>query len=880
MRFRSRTETRLGESSGGALARREIEEYRRTARVEQRGQQRQSDFAAVLPLCKPWRTFPAAAASRLPYTSGVVMSSISAILAPTNTGKTHRAVERMLEHATGMIGLPLRLLAREVYDRITALLGESEVALVTGEEKRIPARPRYWICTVESMPLSREVDFLAVDEIQLAAHHQRGHVFSDRLLNARGKHETWFLGAETMRPVLRELVPEARVSTHPRLSQLRYAGVRSLRSLPPRSAVVAFSVSDVYELAERLRQRRGGVAVVLGALSPRTRNAQVALYQSGEVQYMVATDAIGMGLNMDVDHIAFASLRKYDGRELRALEPAELAQIAGRAGRYIADGSFGLLAPLPELPAKVARAIEGHRFRPVERLIWRNSDLDLSSLDRLVASLSEKPTHPALSLVDYAEDFSALMRLRARPDIRARADGRAAVSLLWDVCRIPDFRKLLEDSHVALLAEIFLQLSGPKGRIERDFMNQRIGRLDDTSGDIDLLTRRIAFIRTWTYVSHRSHWVDGAAHFRERTRVIEDRLSDALHERLVMRFVERERRRASKRAAAVDVDENHPFYKLAALRVGGGGGSLPQSRGRWVDGLVEAEHGRFRVAASGEIWYRDEVVARLTRGAELLRPEVTVTYPELGPGAIARVRRRLVAWSRDLVADGLGPLRHEQAQTLSHAGRGLVYQLEQGLGTLYRRQVGDQLRQLSDADRATLDALGVRIGGQLVYVPSLHTLPALTWRLALQVAYRGRRRGGAIATGAPSIGIEPDASDGVYLAIGYAIFGGRAIRADLVERIHRALLGASRRGPFVPPASVTAWLGGEAVDVDQLVDIIADFGYRAVDDGRFVSRRRRRRGRRDRAGGGRRRPSAGADSNPRAARAGRRSRDDRGGRPD
>ncbi|MEM9487833.1 MAG: helicase-related protein, partial [Myxococcota bacterium] len=426
--------------------------------------------------------------------------AVHAVLAPTNTGKTHRAIERMLEHQTGMIGLPLRLLAREVYDRISAVRGESQVALITGEEKRVPAAPRYWVCTVESMPLSRPVDFVAIDEIQLAAHHQRGHIFTARLLEMRGRRETWFMGAETMRELIATLVPEAAVARHPRLSQLRYAGTSSLRSLPPRSAVVAFSATKVYELAERLRQHRGGVAVVLGALSPRTRNAQVALYQSGEVQYMVATDAIGMGLNMDVDHIAFAALHKFDGQQDRPLEISEMAQIAGRAGRYQSDGTFGTLAPLPDLPWAVVRAIETHRFRPIERLMWRNSQLDMRSIDTLIASLARRPGHSALRLTSASEDFSALIRLAADPDIRQRAQGTAAVSLLWDVCRIPDFRKLLEDSHVNLLRAIYTQLTDPGERIAPDWMNRRVSQLDDVSGDIDTLMQRIAFVRTWTYL--------------------------------------------------------------------------------------------------------------------------------------------------------------------------------------------------------------------------------------------------------------------------------------------------------------------------------------------------------------------------------------------
>jgi ATP-dependent RNA helicase SUPV3L1/SUV3 len=771
--------------------------------------------------------------------------SITAVLAPTNTGKTHRAVERMLEHATGMIGLPLRLLAREVYDRITSLLGESEVALVTGEEKRVPARPRFWVCTVESMPMSQPVDFVAIDEIQLAGHHQRGHVFTSRLLEARGQKETWFMGADTMRPIISELVPEAHITRHPRLSQLRHAGVSSLRSLPPRTAVVAFSVPEVYELAERLRQRRGGVAVVLGALSPRTRNAQVALYQSGEVEYMVATDAIGMGLNMDVDHIAFAGLRKYDGRDVRFLEPAELAQIAGRAGRYMSDGTFGTLAPLPELTPRIAGAIENHRFSPVERLVWRNTQLDTSSIEALIASLTRRPEHTLLRLVETAEDFSALQALAARPEIRSRAQGSEAVALLWEVCQIPDFRKLLEDSHVRLLGEIYLQLSGPGERIDRAWMDGHIARLDDVRGDIDILMRRIAFIRTWTYVSHRGRWISDAEYFRERTRALEDKLSDALHERLVQRFVERQMRYGGRREAAANIDQNHPFYKLAALREDF---TPAVNRDRWVEELVQAGHDRFRGDALGRIWFDGELVGRMNRGVDLLKPEVAVVLPGLGAGAVRRIQRRLIAWTRDLVNEALGPLRDERVHALSPAARGLVYQLEQGLGTIFREAARSQIELLTEEDRALLRGIGVRLGSQLVYVPALLAPEALGRRMTLIAALLGPGGDLDVLPDAPMLAVRQDLDPAVYMSMGYPVYGPRAIRADLVERVHRTLSEAARKGPFEMPPRVGDWLGSSN---GVLGEIIEAFGYREREDGRFESRwrtRSRRRRRRRPAG--------------------------------
>jgi ATP-dependent RNA helicase SUPV3L1/SUV3 len=750
-------------------------------------------------------------------------SPITALLGPTNTGKTHRAVERMLAYDSGMIGLPLRLLAREVYDRITARVGEARVALVTGEEKRVPRRPDYWVCTVEAMPMDREVDFLAVDEIQLAAHDQRGHVFTERLLSARGRRETWFMGADTMRAMFAELVPAAKIVEHPRLSRLTSAGPAKLSKLPARSAVVAFGMPQVYAIAERLRALRGGAAVVLGALSPRTRNAQVALFQAGEVDYLVATDAIGMGLNLGVTHVAFAGLRKFDGHAVRDLDTAELAQIAGRAGRYTTDGTFGTVAP-QGLPAELAQAIELHRFAPVRRLFYRNTDLDTTSIDALAASLRQRPRSHALRLVEHAEDTAALVALAQDPAVRARARGTEAVALLWEVCRVPDFRKLLLDTHVTLLAEIYAQLTGPRAIIDPDFLAARLAEIDDPEGDIDTLLARIASIRTWTYISHRTLWVPDAIAWQERTRAIEDHLSDALHDRLVQRFVEhgsgKRGTASSKRArasAAIEIEieaapvsASHPFAALASLR----GRLAPDppdpvtAPDRWVESLVSAGHERFAVDASGRILDTEgeRVLGHLTRGTTLLLPEVRLLeLDDLGAGARSRVLRRLVAFARDLVTELLAPLRVDAARELSAAGRGVIYQIEQGLGTLDARAARGQIAELSPRDRELFAALEVTIGGRVVYASALLKRAAVEQRAALHATFfDGRARPALPRPGAVSMpaqkGVEPRA----YVLIGYPVFGARAVRGDVAERVHRALVEKAanegdpeRQGPSV-----------------------------------------------------------------------------------
>jgi len=820
--------------------------------------------------------------------SGHDGDTVTAILGPTNTGKTHRAVERLLSHASGIIGLPLRLLAREVYDRVTARVGEAAVALITGEEKRIPARPRYWICTVEAMPVNQPgplgayppakdsarpaelppraaalpgpVDLVAVDEIQLASHPERGHVFTDRIQHARGARATLLMGADTVRPLLRRLVPAAAVEGQPRFSTLSGAGSLALGALAPRTAVVAFSVARVFELGERLRARRGGAAIVLGALSPRARNAQVALYQAGEVDYLVATDAIGMGLNMDIDCVAFADTHKFDGRRLRALENAELAQIAGRAGRHRRDGRFATLAPLPPLPPSTVRAIEQHRFPPEERLYWRSHELDFGSLAALAASLRRPPPASWLAAPHTAEDQQALDWLARRDDIGARADNAERVALLWQICQVPDYRQLQLDDHLQLQAALFQHLTGAVTRVPADWIARHVTPLENTDGDIETLLARLAGIRTWTYVTHQAGWVDDPAHWQDRTRTAEDRLSDALHARLVQRFVDAAARRRTARrkkadAAQVETAASHArgaappsFAELLRAHVGtasatGGDTAVATSAhgpgeadaalsDRWVDDLVDAAHAHFRLDPDGHISAGGERLARLGCGVDLLHPEVTIVAARpLGAGARLRLGRRLLAWSRDLVSHLLAPLRAGDAVdggvalgALSPAARGIIYQLEQGLGTIETATAAAQLRALDSEDRAALRKLGVRVGRHVVFVPALLGKDAIAARVALCNAQVGPGRGlAAPRPGAPSLATDADLPPAIYASVGYPAFGARAIRADLVDGIAARLLGGAR------PADLASRLGCRVAAVASVRDALARGSHPGAD---------------------------------------------------
>ena len=806
---------------------------------------------------------------------------IRAVLGPTNTGKTHLAMDRMLGHASGMIGFPLRLLARENYDKIVKLRGRGAVALVTGEEKIVPPRPQWFVCTVESMPLDRPVDFLAIDEIQLAADPERGHVFTDRLLHARGLSETMFLGSDTVRPLLRKLVPQAEIESRPRFSTLSYSGEAKLGRLPRRSAVVAFSVDQVYAIAESIRRQRGGTAVVLGALSPRTRNAQVEMYQAGEVDYMVATDAIGMGLNMDIDHVAFAGLRKFDGLRPRPLAATEIAQIAGRAGRHMSDGTFGVTNNVGGLDEDVVEAVESHSFEPVDTVFWRNRLLEFSSPQGLLRSLELRPPHRHLMRPRDADDHVALATLARDPEIAVRSTNPAAVRLLWEVCQIPDFRKIMPDHHAALLRQVYLHLMDGEGRLPEDWVARHIGRLDNTGGDIDTLTMRLAHIRTWTYIGHRGDWLTDAPYWQERGRAIEDRLSDALHERLMQRFVDRRAAALGRRRgaggpvlAAVTAEgdvvvEGHSVGRVEGLAFRPSGKAdnegdrailaaarpaLRHDLARRVAALVGAPDGEFLLDDEGLVRWRKAAVARLMPGDDLLRPRIQILRNELLESQQReRVRARLSVWLENHLRRCLAGLFSLLEADLASAARGLAFQISEGLGSMPRRQAAAQIGELSQSDRKALGRLGVRFGVETVYLAKLLDPGAVRLRALLWAARHGGTPPCLPDKDGPSIpaGAAPAS---FWTAVGYRALGSRALRVDRAETLAAALRRKTREGSFTISDELTALAGCDGAAFES---VLRGLGYRADQDERGTlfrparpegSKRQRRRGRRKDAG--------------------------------
>ncbi len=776
---------------------------------------------------------------------------ITAVLGPTNTGKTHYAIERMLAHRTGVIGLPLRLLAREVYDRIVAARGPSVAALVTGEERIVGARAQYWVCTVEAMPTDIGADFLAVDEIQLCADPERGHVFTDRLLNARGLLETMFLGADTMRGAIAALVPKVQFARRERFSTLTYSGSKKTSRMPSRSAIVGFSVENVYALAELIRRQKGGAAVVMGALSPRTRNAQVAMYQNGDVDYLVATDAIGMGLNLDIGHVGFSATSKFDGWRMRNLFPHELAQIAGRAGRHMAPGTFGVTGEAAPLAPEVIDSIENHRFSPIQRLNWRSSALDFGTVDRLISSLEVSPQDEWLMRGREADDVRALKTLADLPAIRDRARNPRDLRLLWDVCRIPDFQGISAQEHANLLQRIFGFLQ--EGHVPDDWLSAQIRRIDRTEGDIDTLSKRLAYIRTWTYVAQRSGWVADESHWRDETRAVEDRLSDALHSALTQRFVDRRtsvllRRLKQKEGLVAEVNdkgevtvEGEFVGRLEGFRFRQDGSATPDQAKTLNQAAYEALRPEFHLRADrfynapdteldfteqGGLMWGNSAVGKLVKGPDVMKPQVEAFVDEeAGFDVAEKVRRRLQHFIDRKVATLFEPLLNLQRdETLTGLARGFAFRLVEALGVLPREAVADEVKALDQDMRGALRKHGVRFGQYTIFQPLLLKPAPTRLRLVLWSLFDGLDEfPESPPPGLVTVPNIPDVPKGYYTLSGYHPAGARAIRIDMLERLADILRTMDSRAGFEANPDMLSITG---MTLEQFADLMAGLGYK------------------------------------------------------
>ena len=805
-------------------------------------------------------------------------SKVKALLGPTNTGKTYYAMDRMLSHRSGIIGFPLRLLARENYDKAVLQLGKSQVALVTGEEKIIPPNAKYFCCTVESMPLERSFAFVAIDEIQLASDPDRGYIFTDRILNARGSEETVFLGSETIKPLLQKILPKCSIEIRPRLSVLSYIGVKKITRLKPRSAVVAFSVPEVYKIAELVRTKKGGAAIVMGALSPRTRNAQVELYQSGQVDYLIATDAIGMGLNMDIDHVAFASDTKFDGNTPRYLNPPEIAQIAGRAGRHTRNGSFGVVEDNIKFDEDAIEQIESHTFSPLKNIWWRNTELDFNSLKKLFNSLDANPPFNFMRKKVGALDMLSLNYLSEIGPIKSKINSKETLSLLWNICQIPDFSNSLSGMHFNLLEKTF-ELLLSHGKLDNDWIKSQINRLNNFDGEIDTLLNRISNIRTWTFITNRKNWLNESEYWQEQAKTIEDRLSDELHRRLTQRFVDKRivilnktLREYNNLEAVIRLDGTvfvegeevgtlNGFDFIPSLSQGEKAGPiltaarkiLPKEIERRVRELLMSDNAAFKFNNDVSILWQNNKVATLINSENIYSPKINVNnYELLSDEQIKQIELRIseavennikniLSEAINLekpVLNNLKELDKEKQNTaienevnkevqinkdLSGKALGIAYQVYEGLGSAKTSNLSMSVNNLSEIDKRNLARLGLRLGIETIYLPNLLKpasvkLRALLWSVFNQIFCSSSLP----PDGRVSVIIDPDTKHAFYRAIGFVPLGKLALRADIAERLSALIRLEARKGKFKINDAMLSIAGSTKI---QMEEVLYDMGY-------------------------------------------------------
>ncbi|MDI2113545.1 helicase-related protein [Commensalibacter nepenthis] len=749
---------------------------------------------------------------------------IKAILGPTNTGKTHLALERMMAHVSGIIGFPLRLLAKENYDRMVAIKGEQYVALITGEEKIIPPKAKWFSCTVEAMPTHIPVDFIAIDEIQLCADPDRGHIFTDRLLHCRGNIETMFLGADTITPILKQLIPHIEIDSRPRLSNLTYTGFDKFTRLPPRSAIVAFSANEVYAIAEFIKRRHGGCAIVMGRLSPRTRNAQMELYQNKEVDYLVATDAIGMGLNMNVNHVAFASLSKYDGRQLRNLYASEIAQIAGRAGRGMQDGTFGTTANCSGMSEKIVNAVENHNFDSLKQLFWRNHTPDFSNPSRLLTSLSKAPPLKTLITSQHASDLQTLIYLIQDPEIMAACTTEQNTQLLWENCQIPDFKKLGNDNHARICKKTFLFLL-KQGHIPETWIHQQIEQLNHTHGDIDTLMQRLSGIRICSFIAAKNQWLENALYWQAQAREVEDSLSDALHTALMSRFVNQRATSllrnlknqekdnlftsvsstghiliegqtiGSFKGFTIELQESIPQedYKLALRSIRK---NIRQLIPQQIHKFTQAKDNEFEIELkTGNILWENMPVGKLKKGHDLLHPQIILLDNNFLDNEIKDVLlKRLQAYLAQQI-HFLCPtlIKLQNNNQLPASIRGLAHQIYENGGILWK----EQLDNFPKYTKKTLLKYNIVLGQYAFYLKDIFKEKKVKLRALLYHLFYNQIDAETVPL--PHLvylpTINPKIDIKFYQYLGWIKIGNQFLRLDIAEAIYKNLKNKAKNYP-------------------------------------------------------------------------------------
>lgn len=750
--------------------------------------------------------------------------TVIAALGPTNTGKTFYAIERLAAHKSGMIGLPLRLLTREVYDKMVLKVGPSRVAMITGEERIIPDNPKYWVCTVESMPMDKPVEFLAVDEIQLIDDPERGHIFTDRILNARGMSETLFMGSSISKKVIKKLINDVKFYDRERFSKLTYTGYKKISHLPKRSAVVAFSIQSVYAIAEIIKRQKGGVAVVMGSLSPQARNAQVKMYQNGDVDYIVATDAIGMGLNLDLNHIAFAETEKYDGENFRKLYPHELAQIAGRAGRYQRDGTFGVTGQANEIDHEVIARIEDHRFIPLNSAKWRNKNLNFSSVNKLIESLKAIPNKIELGISRQADDLRALIRLSQDKEIIENANNKKNIQTLWETSQIPDFRNISEGEHSKIISLIFKELC-LNNKLSDEWLNSHIKSFDKYYGDINSLMMRLSGIRTWTYVSQKEKWLDNPVLWQKKTREIEDKLSDALHNSLTERFVEKTSSKLrikykDKKDILSGISDNGDvtvegeyFGKIHGFKLiieksyseqylkqirPAISKSIELEMKKKSLKILSSEFDAFTLNSDLFIYFNDEKIAGLKPGNNPLNPKISIICDEyLDSNIKKKIENKFLEWIQNYIKLNLREiLSLENTDNLSPGAKGIAFRLLEELGLIRRNKIENEIKILDQKSRQELRKMGVKIGKFSIFFPATVKPKATELLISLWINYSEKNynqndikliRENLPKPGITSCALNQNISHEIYKVLGYLVIGKMVIRADIIERLDKII---------------------------------------------------------------------------------------------
>ena len=781
-------------------------------------------------------------------------SNITAVLGSTNSGKTVYAIERMLQHRNGMIGLPLRLLAREVYDKVVARCGPSVVALVTGEERIVPNRTAYWICTTESMPVGIGTDFLAVDEIQLCSDWERGHVFTDRLLNARGVKETLFMGSDTMKPAIASLVPNVMFEHKNRFSDLTYTGYKRVSRLVPRSACIGFTIEEVYAIAEQIRQQRGGAAVVMGALSPRTRNAQVDLYQNGDVDFIVATDAIGMGLNLDINHVAFCSLSKFDGYDYRHLAPNELGQIAGRAGRYRHNGTFGVTADCEEISPGTVLSIEAGQFKPLHVLQWRNSDLDFRSPQILLLSLSAQSPARQLKRARESADVRVLKQVMDDTDLMRRVGGFTDVALLWEVCQLPDYRNLGVESHAWIVKSIYNFVHDGEF-IPEDWFSKELTKISSLAGGIDAISAKLAAIRTWNYVAQKPNWLEDPLYWRKKTRSIEDRLSDALHQKLTTRFIDTRfsvlMKNLQKKEQFVSTVSNNGEIVIDGLTIGTLKGfrfdraigkspeeekalktataaALAPRYTHLANKVSKAPNGEFSLSDNGTILWLGNLVGELEKSQDPYFPHVKLCVDdEVSSDDRDKIRSRLDAYLSHLVTDELKNLIElRNDTTLEGDVKGFAFRMIEAFGVLRRDAVSAEVGELDQDKRKLLRSHGIRFGQFTIFeVTSVKPHPTRL-RLILWVVHNGFKEFcSPPQPGLTTYEVATTEPEGYFPLCGFYQIGNLAVRVDILERLMNLIRVEDSRKGFKANQAMISLTG---LSFERFASLMKDLGYKVT----------------------------------------------------